>query len=66
MVKLWSFGATVLMLSPATVSAPISLTEAAVLAAGSRLMLAANARSLRATRRGSVAQPGNSPRRRRS
>lgn len=42
-------GTAVLMISPATISAPISLTEAGVLAAGSALMLAANAWLLRAT-----------------
>lgn len=42
-------GTAALMITPVTVSAPISLTEAAILAAGSCLMLAANAWLLRAT-----------------
>ncbi len=44
-------GAAVLVLSPATVSAPISLTEVAVLSAGSALMLAVNGVLLRRTLR---------------
>ena len=44
-------GAAVLVLSPATVSTPVSLIEVAVLAVGSALMLTVNAVLLRATLR---------------
>lgn len=44
-------GAAILVLSPATVSAPIALTEVAILTVGSALMLAANGVLLRRTLR---------------
>ena len=44
-------GAGVLVLSPATVSTPVSVTEAAVLAVGAAVMLGVNAALLRSTLR---------------